>query len=108
MREGVSLQPAFEEVPQRSAITGEQRLVLRTPVVCFAFYAADELAAVYPHMDGGDMYPVSAVIRSLHRGDLPAWMATVVTREPDPLGTCPECGGTCSSNQRIDTCRDCR
>lgn len=108
VRDGVSICPPFEAVTHRSTITGEQRRVLHTPLLCLAFYAGTELAAVYPHTDGDRRTKtVPDVIETLRTGSLPERVARAV-RDSPRLGNCPECGDACLSGQGVYACRSCR
>lgn len=108
VRDGVSICPPFEAVTQRSTITGEQRRVLHTPLLCLAFYVGAELAVVYPHTDGdGRTETVPDVIEILRTGSLPERVARAA-RDSPRLGNCPECGDACLSGQGMYACRSCR
>lgn len=64
--EGVDLEPAFNVQDYESEFTGEKGTALITPVACVAAYDdEDELVAVYPHVDGGDVVTVEDGIEEL-------------------------------------------
>lgn len=107
-RAGVSICPPFEQGTRTSTITGEHQELLRTPLLCLAFYVDDQLAAVYPHTDGGHTYSVADVIARLHTGELPARVVATSPPASTPIGTCPECGAPCHTGQGVYVCFDCR
>lgn len=66
---GCTLEPAFS-VRRRDAAPGHgSDAVLVLPVVCAALYDGDDLLAVFPHTDDGDVRPVSDCLERLERGE---------------------------------------
>lgn len=101
----VSLRPPFTVRTRSSEITGDERTVLSTPVMCLAVYVDERLAGVYPHTDGDDHYSVAEAIAALRTGD-------VDVRIPDaggeaPADVCPDCEGALVNVQGLDVCHDC-
>lgn len=56
--EGCRLAPAFDVEAYESTFTGESGTALVTPVVSVAVYEDDELAAVYPYVEDGEVVDV--------------------------------------------------
>jgi len=79
--EGVALEPAFNVRDYESEFTGENGTALVTPVACLAVYRDGDLAAVYPHVEGGTVLTVEDGIERLETtGPRPAGPA--VAGEP--------------------------
>ena len=74
---GVEISPPFSVRTRSSEITGEERTVLSTPVVCLAVYEAGRLIGVYPHSDGDRTHSVGEAIAAVRTGQLP-------TKRPEP------------------------
>lgn len=67
-REGRALEPAFA-VRERDPFVGDGSETLRSlPLVCLALYDDDDLLAVFPHSDDGDVVPVGDCLDGLERG----------------------------------------
>ena len=95
----VEISPPFSVRTRSSEITGEERTVLSTPVVCLAIYEAGRLVGVYPHSDGDRTRSVGEAIAAIRTGQLPAKRPepTAPAREPTAPArepTAPARGGT--------------
>ena len=80
---GVDISPPFSVRTRSSEITGEERTVLSTPVVCLAIYEGGRLVGVYPHSDGERTHSVGEAIAALRTDQLPA-------KRPEPIAPARE------------------
>jgi hypothetical protein len=62
---GTELGPAFTVQTYESEYLGHVGTTLMTPVACAAVFEDDDLVAVYPHEDGGDVYTVEDAVSTL-------------------------------------------
>jgi len=68
---GLSVRPAFERRTVRPLLGG-RRTELRTPVMCLAVYADDELGGVYPCSDGERTWSAHGFLeRCREHGEVP-------------------------------------
>lgn len=130
---GVEIDPPFSVRSRSSEITGEERTVLSTPVVCLAVYDAGRLVGVYPHSDGEQTHTVGEAIAALQTGQFPvnhpeltASTVDVATEpagtgastqpstgvrqrsEPNPQCSKPNCDGAFANVQGVLVCTECR
>lgn len=109
-RRGASVRPPFTVRERSSEITGEDRTVLSTPIMCLAVYEAGHLMGVYPHSDGDATYSVREAIAALRTGQLPPRPDRPSRPAADPAGRengCPNCGDALVNVQGILACREC-
>lgn len=62
---GLRLAPAFDVESYESEFTGETGTALVTPIAAVATYEDGDLAAVYPHVDDGEIVDVEDAIEDL-------------------------------------------
>lgn len=63
--QGCTLTPAVHTKRADSWLSTEQQLSVSLPVMLLALYEGDEIAAVYPHVDGDEVRTVSQGIEAL-------------------------------------------
>lgn len=63
--QGCTLTPAVDTKRADSWLSAEQRLSVSLPVMLLAVYEGDEIAAVYPHVDGDEVRTVPQGIEAL-------------------------------------------
>lgn len=73
--QGCTLTPAVDTKRADSWLTAEQQLSVSLPVLLLAVYEGDEIAAVYPHVDGNEVRTVPQGIDDL---------SEVCADEPEP------------------------
>lgn len=68
-RTGRRLAPAFDVESYESTFTGESGTALVTPIACVAAYRDGDLAAVFPHVEDGEVVDVEDGIERLREWD---------------------------------------
>lgn len=102
----VTVQPPFRERTVTSAVTGDSKDVLVTPMLCLAVYRDDDLHAVFPHTDGEETVTASEAIATLRTGELPESLGQPPA-EAERADDCPACDGDLLNGQGVFACVDC-
>lgn len=103
-RAGVSIEPPFDVRTRSSAITGESREIVVTPLLCLALYDGNTLVGVYPHDDGGRTRDVSTTVAALRTGQLQT--AVVESSVDRSVDSCPDCDERVVNGQGLCVCID--
>ena len=103
---GVSIQPPFNVRTTTSAFTDETQTTLRTPIMCLAVSAGEQLANVFPHSRGGAHHGVTDAITALGTDELELFPFAPDSATPPP-SHCPECDTQLTTVQGLGICRDC-
>lgn len=118
----VGIRPPFAVDTRTSAITGEIREGLRTPVQCLAIYVNGVLMEVFPHTadrtGDGATYTVRDALtllkdhdsRAFGAGQAPATPPSQRTATSQPAGdpdSCPACETQLVTGQGVYACPDC-
>lgn len=102
----VSIEPPFGVESRTSRITGDEREVLVTPVLCLAVSVNGALREVFPHHADDTTYTVEDALTALAQGAV-----TVDTELTQPLTTpddhCPWCEVPLETGQGLYACPDC-
>ncbi len=106
-RQGVSIQPPFNERTARSSVTGQANDVLVTPVLCLAIYRDEQLVGVFPHSAADETYTATEAIAALRTGNVPTPLGTSNDPAETDEDTCPDCGGSLVNGQGVFACVDC-
>jgi hypothetical protein len=101
-----SVQPPFSVQTTTSRFTDETQTKLRTPILCLAIYADDQLVSVFPHSRNGDQYSVTDAIASLRTDSLEKFLfeTNLIASSPDH---CSECEEWVMNVQGIGVCQSC-